>query len=90
MEIPDKLLSFELITEQGRLFAQPVQWVDVPARTGRMTVMAGHQPFVAQLQSGPVKIVTKNGRRETWTIAGGLLKVTSQGAAVIAAEAHTV
>ena len=85
--------KLEIITPQSAFPARDVISVDVPAEEGRLTVLAGHQPFVCAVRDGEVRIGNIEGGTETWTVERGALTVTPETATLLvrsAANAETL
>jgi F-type H+-transporting ATPase subunit epsilon len=61
----------------------PVAAVDAPGEAGRFTVLAGHQPLLAALQPGLLRVRHADGRDEERTIGAGVLRVTADGVTIL-------
>jgi F-type H+-transporting ATPase subunit epsilon len=79
-----KLFRLEVITPERTVFDGDVQSVMLPAESGAMSVLAGHAPLVATLETGAAKVVKADGGR-TWLMLGdGFVEVTRNHVRVLA------
>ena len=53
-----KKFHFEIMTPERQFFNEDVQAVTVECVDGQLTVLAGHQPMVAALAVGEVRILS--------------------------------
>lgn len=79
-----KAFRLDMMTPELAWAERSVVFLDVPAETGRYTVLAGHQPMVLALQPGAVRLRTPDGVEEQWETGSGLLHVTRQRVTLLA------
>jgi len=75
--------KLEIITPESAFPERDVVSIDVPAEEGRLTVLAGHQPFVCSVRDGKVRIGNVEGETEAWTVERGALTVTPETATLL-------
>ena len=73
----------EMVTPTGALPPRAVQFLDVPAEGGRLTILARHQPMVCLLRAGTVVARDAEGAEEQWTIRSGTLTVERGGVTLL-------
>jgi F-type H+-transporting ATPase subunit epsilon len=78
----------EIITPQRAYPARDAVSVDVPAESGRLTVLPGHMPYVCCLAEGTVEVGVADGTRETWTIGEGTMTVEGDTVTILAQRAE--
>ncbi|MCX8108034.1 MAG: F0F1 ATP synthase subunit epsilon [Verrucomicrobiae bacterium] len=88
-----KVFRLEIITPEGCLPEQQVGFLDVPAAHGRLTVLAHHEPFVALLKPGLVRIrpaLNSGGTpvEEKWRVAQGVLTVEPERVTLVVRAAE--
>ena len=49
--------------------------INVQSEDGELTILDTHQPLVAVLKSGPIKVLNDGGREEVISAASGFLEV---------------
>lgn len=84
-----RTFPFAIATPAGELLAAPVEQVIVRTRDGAMGILAGHEPILAVVASGPVRIF----HDDKWcyyAVSSGVLTVEREGAALLAAQAEPV
>lgn len=67
-----KKFHFEIMTPERQFFKEDVQAVTVECVDGQLTVLAGHQPMVAALAVGEVRILSDEGWKEAFNSEGFL------------------
>ncbi|WP_112662780.1 ATP synthase F1 subunit epsilon [Microvirga flavescens] len=77
-------IMFELVSPERVIFSGVVRAVMLPAIAGDMTIMAGHEPTIAGLQSGFITVtdVREHGHRAF--IRGGFAEITGESVTVLA------
>ena len=78
--------QLEITTPQSTAADREVISLDVPAASGRMTILAHHQPQICTLEDGPMFIDTPKGR-ETWDIKAGFMRIGKNRVSVALKEA---
>lgn len=81
-------LSFqlEIVTPEKSILTDQVNLVSVPAKTGRLGILARHTPLFAQLTEGEVKI-SKNNQNMFLSIGAGYVEVTKEKVLVLVSRA---
>lgn len=67
-----KKFHFEIMTPERQFFKEDVQAITVECVDGQLTVLAGHQPMVAALAIGEVRILSDEGWRDAFNSEGFL------------------
>ena len=78
--------SIQLLTPEGKAHAGKAISVVAPGELGSFGVLAHHQPMIAALAAGVLKITTPDERRLAFDIGPGLLEVTPEHNVVILAD----
>lgn len=78
----------EVITPDRVAFNNEVVSVLAPGVDGYFGVLAGHQPMIAALAAGTVKVETKGGREKFLAIGGGFFQVQNNEAVILAESAE--
>lgn len=73
MPFVNNLMQLEIITPNGAEPLQEIKQIDLPAVTGRLTLLPGHQPLVCPLEPGKVMIETITGQTSRHTGPGTLM-----------------
>jgi len=83
----DKTLNIELVTPEKVALETTADSVILPAFEGLMGVQPGHEPFMVQLQSGPIKI-RKGSEEEHFAVSGGFAEILDDKVAIFAETAE--
>lgn len=67
-------MRIEIITPNETLLPLEATAAEVPAVTGRMFILKGHQPLVCALEAGKT-MVESNGARNIWETGAGTMMV---------------
>lgn len=87
----NKTFTFELVSPEARLMAEPAWQVVVPGEEGHMGVRAGHASIVATVKPGVVKVWAAEGATpQKIFISGGFADITATNLTVLAEEAVNV
>jgi F-type H+-transporting ATPase subunit epsilon len=78
--------KLEIVTPKKTYPPMDIVSVDVPAEEGRLTVLAGHQPFACSLTEGQIMATSEDGRTLTLTISPGTLTVRRDGTTILVRE----
>ena len=78
---------FELVSPERLVFSGEVNQVDVPGEEGEFGVFAGHEPYVATLKPGMLKIYGASGVPQRIVVKGGFAEVGPTGLTVLAEQA---
>ena len=84
-------LQCEIVTPEKRLYAEAADFVVLPAAEGEMGVLPKHEPVVATLNAGSVR-VTPEGAKEPirYLVLGGYAQVDGEQVIVLADRAIAV
>jgi F-type H+-transporting ATPase subunit epsilon len=74
-----------VITPQGKLLDEQIEYLSAPAAEGYLGVMAHHAPMVAMLSKGILK-TQKAGTEQFWAINSGVLEVNKKGEVLVLAD----
>jgi len=80
--------AVKFATPLTTLFEGEAQSLRLPAADGRMGVLAGHAPMVAELVIGEVIITDSAGERHYFASTRGVARVEAEGVAVVAETAE--
>lgn len=79
-------LRLQLITPERTVVAEEVMSLTCPTTDGQITILPGHTPLVANLESG--ELIAKNGGEAHFIhVAGGFLEIRTNNEVVILADA---
>lgn len=79
-------LSLKLITPERTVVSEEVRSLSCPTTEGQITILPGHAPLVATLESG--ELIAKNGGEDHFIhVAGGFIEVRGSNQIVILADA---
>lgn len=67
----------------GALFEGAARSITVPGAEGEMVVLAHHEPIVALLKAGSIRLQTEAGEIKEFTVQKGVLEVSSNKAIVL-------
>jgi F-type H+-transporting ATPase subunit epsilon len=80
--------TFQLLTPAAQLAVGEATYAQIPGAAGSFGVLPGHAPLVALLaQNEPLQITLADGTRQTYTVHGGVAKVTPNGLTILAEQA---
>ena len=78
--------SATVITPQGKLLEEQIEYLSAPGAEGYLGVLANHAPLVVMLIKGILKI-QKAGTEQFWAITSGVLEVNKKGEVLVLADA---
>lgn len=81
-----KEYPLSISSPDGDLFKGDVAQLNIRAAEGDMAVMAGHVPFVTNVQAGKCSLILPDGSRKEGTIGAGLLTVDKDKVTVLTTE----
>jgi F-type H+-transporting ATPase subunit epsilon len=67
----------------GALYEGSVTSMSLPGAEGDMVVLAHHEPIIALLKNGTIKIETESGEEKKFPIVSGVLEVSHNKAIVL-------
>ena len=68
-------MHIDIVSAEVEIFSGTVTEVYAPAEMGEVGIMAHHAPLITQMKPGEVRVVTDNGKTESFFISGGILEV---------------
>ncbi|MCL1928982.1 MAG: ATP synthase F1 subunit epsilon [Treponema sp.] len=83
-----KAFKFELYTPYRRFFSGEIEAITLTLPDGDITIYADHSFLTAPVQTGILKIKTKNGEWKNAFIADGILEVKAHGTIIMADAAE--
>ncbi|MBI3261257.1 ATP synthase F1 subunit epsilon [Candidatus Berkelbacteria bacterium] len=88
----EKVLQFELVTPEKKLFSEEVYEVILPTKEGQISVFPDHVPVVSILKSGVLAlrrtIKTPDADLEHVALSGGYVEITGNRVRVLADSAE--
>jgi F-type H+-transporting ATPase subunit epsilon len=75
-------LKLEIVTPEGRAYADDVEMVVLPASEGEIGVYPGHVPLMTQLLPGELRI-TKSGKTDELVVGAGFVEITGDSVSVL-------
>lgn len=83
-------LICDIVTPETTLASEEAYMVVVPGSEGEMGFLAGHEPLVAVLSEGTVRIQKeKDGETVSYVVQGGYVEITGQKVIVLADRARS-
>lgn len=79
----DRTLHFTLVTPERALAEERVDEVQIPGLGGYLGILPGHAALFSELGTG-VLTITRNGRFDTFVIAGGFVEIRDDAVRVLA------
>ncbi len=80
-------MKIEIITPDRRVFDGEVKSVRVPGKKGSFQVLKDHAPIISTLESGPVIMVSPEGKETVLLITGGVIEVKANKIILLADSA---
>jgi F-type H+-transporting ATPase subunit epsilon len=68
-------MKIEIVTPDKKIFEGDIKSVRVPGKKGSFQVLKDHAPIVSTLDSGPVIMVSPDGKETIYDIGGGVIEV---------------
>ena len=88
-----KVLQLKLVTLLGEKLSEPVYELVLPSKSGRITVLPGHEPLVTLLNPGAMAIRRHKDdpdlKLEFLAVSGGVAKITQDEVVILADEAES-
>ncbi len=88
-----KVLQLKLVTLLGEKLSEPVYELVLPSKSGRITVLPGHEPLVTLLNPGAMAIRRRKDdpdlKLEFLAVSGGVAKITQDEVVILADEAES-
>jgi len=77
-------MFLEIVTPEEKLFAGEVKLVQLPGSKGSFEMLRNHAPIISTLESGSIKIVTLDGKEQTFEVKGGVIEGSNNKIIVLA------
>ncbi len=90
MASSDTTFPVRLVTPEGPVFDGEARLLVVTSSAGELGIMARHQPVVADLCMGTVRVENTEGATQVWATAEGFAKAHDSEALVLVEEAIAV
>jgi F-type H+-transporting ATPase subunit epsilon len=71
-----KTIRLEILTPEGKTFADDVEMVVLPGMMGELGVLRGHEPLMTSLQPGEIRI-TKDKKETRIAVGSGFAKINA-------------
>jgi len=71
-----KTIRLEILTPEGKTFADDVEMVVLPGMMGEVGVLRGHEPLVTSLQPGDIRI-TKDKKETRIAVGSGFARINA-------------
>lgn len=83
----EKPFQLDIVTPEGLVFSEPVEYLRAPGVEGSFGVLVGHTPFLTPLTIGETAI-TQNGKERYLAISGGFVEVKPDRTVILAQTAE--
>ncbi|MHB2025599.1 MAG: ATP synthase F1 subunit epsilon [Elusimicrobiota bacterium] len=83
----NKTIAVELVTPEKVVAKTQADFLALPAWTGEMGVLPGHEPYLAQLRDGEVRL-SRAGVVEAFAISGGFAEIGPSGVSLFVETAE--
>jgi len=80
----NKTIQFEIVTPEGEVLKDNIIQVTLPTKEGEITILPGHVPLVASLDSGVIEIAKPDGYHDVMSLSGGFVEVLRDKVVVLA------
>jgi F-type H+-transporting ATPase subunit epsilon len=85
-----KLLNVSVVAADHKVWSGEASMVVAKTAIGEIGVMAGHEPVLALLAKGQVRLTLPGGERITANAEGGYFSVAADIVTIVASEAELV
>lgn len=65
------------------LWSGEAESVSVPGTDGMMTILSHHMPLITTLEKGEIRVKTKDGAPESFSIEKGMLEVSKESVTIL-------
>ncbi|MFA4942258.1 MAG: ATP synthase F1 subunit epsilon [Patescibacteria group bacterium] len=83
-----KTIKFEIVTPERVVLKEEVLQATIPTQLGEITVLPGHIPLVAILNSGVIELKKASGEKEVMSVSGGFVEVLKDKIVILADTAE--
>jgi len=80
-------LTLKMVTPESVALETTAESVILPALDGEMGVLPGHEPFMAQLDAGEIRVTT-GGTLKSYAVSGGFAEILNNTISVFAETAE--
>ena len=80
----DKTIQFEIVTPEREVLREEIMQVTLPTKEGELTILPGHVPLVAALDSGVIEIAKQDGYHDIMSLSGGFVEVLRDKVVILA------
>lgn len=77
-------MTIEIISPEKKIFSGEVHLVQLPGTIGSFEIMNNHAPTISTLESGRIKVISKEGDVQYFDINGGVVEVSKNIITVLA------
>jgi F-type H+-transporting ATPase subunit epsilon len=84
----NNLIKFEIVTPERTVIKEMIKQITVPTMDGEITILPGHIPLIATLQTGVVLITREDSSPEILSVSGGFIEVLSNKVVILADTAE--
>jgi len=74
--------KLEIVTPQGRVYAEEVDMVTLPGQEGEMGILPNHAPLITLIGDGEV-VARKGAKEERFLVTGGCAEITGERVAIL-------
>jgi F-type H+-transporting ATPase subunit epsilon len=78
-------MHLDIVTQQKKVFSDPVDQITAPAIMGEITILPGHIPLISQLDDGIITVSYQDKVMEL-AVLGGFIDVSPNGHVTIVAD----
>ncbi|MGJ8513926.1 F0F1 ATP synthase subunit epsilon [Carnimonas bestiolae] len=83
-----KSFQCDIVSVEASLFSGKVAQVVATGAEGEIGILAGHEPLLTRVASGPVEVTLEDGKKETFFASGGILEVQPDSVSILADTAE--
>lgn len=76
-------LDVDIVSPDRRLWSGPARTVTAPAHDGEVGILPGHQPLLASLRPGKVRVQPVEGKIDPVEVSGGFISVDADRVTVV-------
>ncbi|GAB4464365.1 MAG: F0F1 ATP synthase subunit epsilon [Armatimonadaceae bacterium] len=80
--------ALDIVTPEKTVLSDYVTYVQLPAASGSMGILAGHAPLLAELGVGECMVKLPDGAEEMFVLSGGFVEVSREKVTVLADTAE--
>ncbi len=80
----NKTIKFEIATPERQVLKEEIIQVSLPTKQGEITILPGHIPLVAILDTGVIGITKKDGYHDILSLSGGFVEVLKRKVVILA------